>query len=111
VVVGQGQDWADGPSGEAYTHATWNQQAGGMRHALGDLSAALEQMLASLTAKNASRAQVNGVIAWADQVRAAVTYGQTLIGAVNAAQRPVGEAIAAAGGPAGVADKSYYAEI
>jgi hypothetical protein len=99
------------PDGEIRTQRDWGDQSAA---ALGELEAvgvALDNMLGSLTAADAGRAQVLGVKAWADGVAAVMGHGARVIDEVNRRQDPFVGAVQAAGGPDEVAQTPYYAEM
>jgi|SRR5271166_6378189 len=98
-------------TGEAYTHRAWMIQAESVMETLATLEAAADAMLASLIAQEAGQAQLDGVQRWQAAISDAMATGSRLISDTDHSQRPVGEAIAAAGGPAEVAAKSYYGEL
>jgi len=98
-------------TGEAYTHRAWMIQAESVMETLATLEAAADAMLASLIALEAGRAQLDGVQRWQAAISDAMATGSRLISQTDHAQRPVGEAIAAAGGPGEVAAKTYYGEL
>jgi hypothetical protein len=98
-------------TGESYTHAAWRQQVGVVMDHLGALHAAADTMLASLTAQDGGDAHIAGVQAWIAAIEACEAHGERLVSGTDQAQRPVGEAIGAAGGVSEVTgDKHYYAE-
>lgn len=99
------------PTGEAYTHRAWLVQAEAVMDTLAQLNAAADAMHASLAFHEAGQAQLAGVLRWQAAICDAMAAGRRLIDETERTQRPVGEAIAAAGGTAQVAAKSYYGEL
>jgi hypothetical protein len=94
-----------------FTHGGFNRETSAATETLGTLGSALENMLGCLTAQDAGRDQVTGVVAWADKVAACKTQGEALIAEANARHDPVADAIGAAGGVDQVANAAYYAEL
>lgn len=102
---------ATGVTGESYTHRAWLTQAQAVREHLHQLEAAADAQLAVLTAQGAGESQIAGTRAWLTQIQDALAHGDRLIDETDKTQRPVGEAVAGAGGVREVTDdKTYYSE-
>jgi fructose-specific component phosphotransferase system IIB-like protein len=100
-----------GVTGESYTHRAWLTQAQAVLENLQQLQAAVDAQLAALTGQDAGESQLAGTREWLVLIGDAVAHGQRLIEEVDTAQRPVGEAVAGAGGVREVTKtKDYYAE-
>ena len=98
-------------NGEVHTQADWADQSAAITGQLAGITDSAENMLRCLTAKEASRSQMTTAAAWADQVQAAMGYGQDVIDGVNARQDPYVDAVQGAGGSGEVAQPSYYDEM
>lgn len=98
-------------TGEAYTHRAWVIQAEAVMESLAALNAAADAMHASLVFNEAGQSQLDGVQRWQVAIADALATGTQLIAETDRSQRPVGEAIAAAGGTDEVAAKAYYREL
>lgn len=100
-----------GVTGESYTHRAWLTQAQAVLGHLQQLQAAVDTQLAALTGQEAGETHIAGTQQWLVLIGDAVAYGTRLIDEVDTAQRPVGEAVAGAGGVREVTKtKDYYAE-
>jgi hypothetical protein len=98
-------------NGEVHTQADWADQSAAITGQLAGITDSAENMLRCLTAKEASRSQMTTAAAWADQVQAAMGYGQDVIADVNARQDPYVDAVQGAGGSDEVARPDYYDEM
>lgn len=97
--------------GEIHTQADWAAQSASVTAALEDITTSSENMLRSLSAREASRSQMTAAAAWADQVAACVGAGADVIASVNSRQDPFVAAVQAAGGSEEVAQPRYYDEM
>jgi hypothetical protein len=100
-----------GGSGEAYTHGQFNRAVADIEKRLAELPATLEAMLSNLTAADAGRAQVRGVLATHGEILAFMGQVRAMLTDVNRREAPVLNAVEAAGGPVEVPGFKYLSEV
>lgn len=97
-------------TGESYTHRAWVAGAGQVIGHLQGLWNALDSMAAQISADGGDQEQLNGIRSWQNAIEGCLAQGRALVAGVNAVQVPVGEAVAAAGGPDSAPNKEYARE-
>lgn len=97
-------------AGETYTHRAWLDWAEGCLGQLAALQAALDTMCAQIAADDGDQAQADAIRSWQALIADCEAEGRRMVDDVNARQLPVGEAVAAAGGPANTPHKQYADE-
>ena len=97
-------------TGESYTHRQWNTAAEQVLDNLRALLDALDAMCARVADDDGDQSQIAAIRSWMTQVEACVAQGGHLVAEVNTRQVPVGEAVAAAGGPENTPHKQYAGE-
>lgn len=97
--------------GESYTHGQFNRAVADIRIRLDQLPDALEQMLRNLTAADAGRSQVQGVMATHRAVIDFMAQVEQMLAEVNRRANPVVAAVTAAGGPEEISSISYLREV
>lgn len=102
---------ARGTGGESYTHGMFNRAVTDVEQRLTELPGAVELMLNSLTAADAGRSQVLGVMALGDEIVQFMQQVREMLTAVNRKEHPVLNAVEAAGGPDEIAGIPYLREV
>jgi hypothetical protein len=97
-------------AGETYTHAAWLNWAWECISQLRRLQSVLDSMAAQIGADDGDQAQAEAIRTWQAQITDVTDAGVRMVEDVNARQLPVGEAVAAAGGPANTAHAEYADE-
>lgn len=97
-------------TGETLTHKAWTAWADDAVGELRRLAADLDKMAAAIAADDGDQAQIAAIRAWQAQIEDAASAGEAMLARVNARQIPVGEAVAAAGGPDNTPHKQYADE-
>jgi hypothetical protein len=97
-------------TGETNTHAAWRAWAGACITRLQGLAGLLDTMAAQIEADNGDLSQVAAIRVFQAQITDLVASGIRMTDAVNETQVPVGEAVAAAGGPENTPHKQYADE-
>lgn len=103
-------DTTDQMTGETYTHAAWVQWAEASVTRLTALHEQLDTMAAQVGDDDGDKAQIETIRAWQSEIEAVIASGRRMIDDTNATQRPVGEAVAQAGGPDNTPHKEYADE-
>jgi len=101
----------DDVSCEVHTQAAWQMAADNVHETLGGITDSVENMLRSLSAKNAGRGHIAAAKHWGDQVAAVTARGKVIVGQVNDHQDPYVDAVQGAGGSEEVADPDFYDEM
>ena len=99
------------PSGEAYTHGAVLRAGEALAGALEKIPVMLDSVTGNLTTVNASNRQINGVLAWADQVTALTARLRAMAVNIDRREGRLVDAIGDVGGPCQVADSTYMAEV
>lgn len=102
---------ARGNGGESYTHGQFNRAVTDIERRLADLPAALEMMLHRLTAADAGRSQAVGVVGLNDEIVLFIKQVKEMLAEVNRMERPMLQAVNAAGGPDEIASIPYLREV
>lgn len=97
-------------AGETYTHRAWLDWAESCLGQLEALQNALDSMCAQIADDDGDQAQADAIREWQAAIEGAQAEGRRMVAEVNARQLPVGEAVAAAGGPANTAHAEYADE-
>jgi hypothetical protein len=97
-------------AGETYTHRAWLDWAGSCLGQLEALQNALDAMCAQIAADDGDQAQAGAIREWQAAVEGVQAEGRRMVDDVNARQLPVGEAVAAAGGPGSTPHAEYADE-
>jgi hypothetical protein len=97
-------------AGETYTHRAWLDWAETCMTQLGTLQNALDAMCAQIAADDGDQAQADAIREWQSAIEGVQAEGRRMVDGVNAVQLPVGEAVAAAGGPANTPHAEYADE-
>jgi hypothetical protein len=97
-------------TGETHTHRQWLNWAETSIAGLTALYEALDGMCAQIGADDGDQAQAAALRTWQAQIGDTAEAGRRMVDAVNAAQVPVGDAVAAAGGSAATPHKQYADE-
>jgi hypothetical protein len=97
-------------AGETYTHRAWLDWAESCLGKLAGLQQALDTMCASIEAADGDQAQADAIRTWQAHIADVEAEGRQMVDEVNARQLPVGEAVAAAGGPENTAHAEYADE-
>jgi len=97
-------------AGETYTHRAWLDWASSCLDRLQALWDALDTMCAQIGADDGDQAQAESIRAWQAEIEGCQAQGRQMVDDVNARQLPVGDAVAAAGGPANTPHKQYADE-
>jgi hypothetical protein len=97
-------------AGETYTHRAWVDWAESCLGQLEALQNGLDSMAAQIGADDGDQAQAEAIRTWQSAIEGVQAGGRRMVDGVNAVQLPVGEAVAAAGGPANTPHKQYADE-
>jgi hypothetical protein len=97
-------------AGETYTHRAWLGWAEDCMDQLQGLQGVLDAMCAQIAADDGDQAQAASIREWQAAIEGVQAEGRRMVDGVNAVQLPVGEAVAAAGGPANTAHAEYADE-
>jgi hypothetical protein len=97
-------------AGETYTHRAWLDWAGFCMDQLEALQGGLDSMCAQIAADDGDQAQADALREWQAAIEGVLAEGRRMVDDVNARQLPVGEAVAAAGGPVNTAHAEYADE-
>jgi len=96
---------------EMHTQAGWAAAAEFVQQRCTAITDSAENMLRSLSAKNAGRGHIAAAKGWHDQVAAVIGHAAGIIAGVNDHQDPYVYAVQGAGGSAEVADPDFYDEM
>jgi hypothetical protein len=96
--------------GETNTHAAWLAWAGACITRLQQLRDLLDTMAAQVEADNGDLSQAAAIRVFQAEITDLVASGIRMTDTVNDTQVPVGEAVAAAGGPENTPHKQYADE-
>ena len=96
---------------EMHTQAGWAAAAEFVQQRCTAITDSAENMLRSLSAKNAGRGHIAAAKGWHDQVTAVIGHAAGIIAGVNDHQDPYVYAVQGAGGSAEVADPDFYDEM
>lgn len=96
---------------EMHTQAGWAAAAESVQVRTAAIVDSAENMLRSLSAKNAGRGHIAAAKNWHDQVAAVTAQAGSIIAGVNDHQDPYVYAVQDAGGSAEVADPDFYDEM
>jgi hypothetical protein len=97
-------------TGETVTHRAWNDWAQDGISRLEALVASLDVMAATIAADDGDQAQIAAIRDWQAQITDVAAAGRRMVADVNARQVPVGETVAAAGGPENTPNPEYADE-
>jgi hypothetical protein len=97
-------------TGEVVTHRAWNAWAQNAVGGLEALAASLDVMTATIAADNGDQAQIAAIRGWQARILDVAAAGRRMVADVNARQVPVGEAVAAGGGPENTPNPEYADE-
>lgn len=102
---------ARGNGGESYTHGQWTRSVADIHKRLAELPTALEMMLRLLTAADAGRSQVQGVLGLHADIILFMEQVNDMLREVNKREQPVLNAVEAAGGPDEIAGIPYLSDV
>jgi hypothetical protein len=97
-------------TGEILTHREWNSWAQDAVGRLEALAASLDVMAATIAGDNGDQAQIASIRDWQVRLLDVAAAGRRMVADVDARQVPVGEAVAAAGGPENTPHPEYADE-
>lgn len=97
-------------TGEIITHRGWSAWAQDAIGGLEALAASLDVMAATITADDGDQAQIAAIRDWQARILDVAAAGRRMVADVDARQVPVGEAVAAAGGPEDTPHPEYADE-
>jgi hypothetical protein len=97
-------------AGETYTHRAWLDWAENCLGQLQALQNTLDAMCAQIAADDGDQAQADAIREWQSAIEGVQAEGRRMVDDVNARQLPVGDAVAAAGGPANTPHAEYADE-
>ena len=86
-------------TGEIVTHRAWNAWAQDAVGSLEALASSLDVMAATIAADDGDQAQIAAIRDWQARILDVAAAGRRMVADVDARQVPVGEAVAATGGP------------